>query len=346
MKQFISKYKIWFGVLSFLLNAIAIPEILEYFNKPDKPDLRFYVRAEYLIALTDVKIDSLSIRYKNSDISKDSMNLLRATIKVCNISKANIKESDYTSEPFGIKIKGCKIIRVELNKDDNNHLLQILRPHIADSETVELNKIPFDSKESAIFTVYLLYRRHNAPTIANYLAIGKITGANLFQVEDHEPEPPIDWMLILVIIAIEIPILTLYILAIIFIPRLYRKMKIMKKIDPDGVKDRKTDITPVEKLFIQFYVKLGKKDFISLIKGLVKGDDYLKDENECIDAYNKINELRMGRRFSRKIKNNSPFAQSYKALIENNFLKEENGGFIITQELKDEAEKMKVKFHF
>ncbi|OFX49048.1 MAG: hypothetical protein A2046_14740 [Bacteroidetes bacterium GWA2_30_7] len=297
-----------------------------------KPNLKFYLGDYYQLARTDKHIDSLSISYKCIDIVKDSMNLALTKIKIANKGSQSIKPNDYT-RPLGMIISNCKIINVGVDIDKKDFLTKNLKPRIINDSTIELSNLPFDCNEEVTFNVCILYNWNQIP---DYNAIGKIDGMKdkiptLLEGEDDPFLPKEDLIDIAIIVLIEFATIVL----ILFLISLFRRAKILKKLNPLGIEK----LNPIQEQFVKLYMKLGKKDFLKLITGIVNDDKYINNEEQFLDAFKKVNITRKGLFFFlRKLQHVSPFTRSTKFLIKNNLLKEENEKYTISEELKNEAQ--------
>ncbi len=327
MRQFIKKY-LW-ATVGVIVTSVLIPAIFIRYNLfTPKPELKIYLAKTYdELAITEERIDSLSINYKGKDIIKDSLNLVLVKIRIANKGRACIKPDDYT-RPLGLIISNCKIIDVQVDK--KYFLSNTLKPQIINDSTIHLENIPFDCEDQAKFSVYLLYKWNETPL---YTPLGKISGAKenkipvLLEGEDDPVLTHDDKIALAMIFGSE----GIIFLFIVFLVRQYRKWKIIQKLNPHGI----IDLNHAQKQFIVLYKKLGKKDFLKLIKGLAKGSDYLRNEEEFISAFKKVNETRKGILFFiTKLKYISPFTRSLKVLIDTKLLSEENGQFIMSEELK------------
>lgn len=331
MQNFIKKY--WVTALVIIITSVIIPAVIIHYNLfAPKPLLKYYFRNSYDIARTDKIIDSLSIVYEGREISKDSMNLRETTIIIRNKGSVNIKKDDYTQR-LGLKIRNCKIINAEVDKSRKDSLTKKLNPRVINDSIIQMDNLSFDCHEEVSFNVFLLYKWNQQP---DYYAIGKIFGAKEIPepLNDGEDEPFMTWedyKELFVTFLIEFSLAFLF----LFIVYKYRKSRIIKKINPHGIED----INNTQKILIKLYWKIGKKDFLKLMKGMVIGDDFIKKEEQFLDAFKKVNETRKGLFFFiRKLVYSSPFSRSYHRLVEAKLLKMENGRFIISQELKNEAQ--------
>lgn len=338
MKQLFLKYKWKAG--GWLLNIIIIPILIIHFTA-SKPELRFYAGNTYSIARTDDKVDSLAVIYRHHNIAKDSMNILWTTIDIENIG-GDIKESDYTSEPFGLKVKGCTIIAVRPLDTVNNHLARIIKPRISSSTSMEFNKIAFDSHERVRLLIYMLYKWGHPPTEADFLPVGKITGEKTFATLPQSDEDASTWkdiFLFLKIVGIELLIFLPPIFFYFYLKKSFRKRQISKRLVPNHFRA----FNAIENQFVKIYVKLGKKDFLKLLNGFIEGNNYIAKENTIMNAYEIVNETRDTKAlglFSKKITYFSPFSTCYKLLIEADLIKKDGDILIMTSELKDEAQRI------
>jgi hypothetical protein len=340
MKEFIIKHT-W-AAISVVITVILIPAIMTYYGFfVPRPQLKFYFEDPFTIGRTSKKIDSLNITYKKLDLKKDSLNVLLNTIRIENTSRAVIKENDYSPEPFGLKVKDCKIIYVEATNDTTNYLNGIINPRIVDTTTIEMDKIPFDCGEHASIDVYVLYKWGNPPDEKKYSSTGSILGGKPFKLLhqiDRESFPTMDDVKgISIVILIEFAIISV----IFFSIKLFRRRQIRKKLRPYGIEK----LTLTQQELVQLYTKLGKKDFLKLIFGLEQGESFLRGEEEFLDAFRKVNETRKGIFFFiRKLQYFSPFSRSSKFLLKHKLLTEENGKYVVSEELKNETDNILKRF--
>lgn len=304
-----------------------------------KPRLKYYLGNVSVLARTDKKIDSLTIIYKNRDITKDSMHLLATNVRIVNKSRADLKEDDFVGGRFGLKIYNCKIIGVEVVQKKGDYLSENLNPRIVDSATVEFNKVAFDSKSEVRLVVYLLHRNRQRP---DYYPIGKISGVKEIEIWNEGEDVIIDWDELLVpllgaglIILIELPLILLFVFSYNVIQKSYRKNQIFK-LYQFPLKE----LNDVQIVFVKLYKLLGKKRFLQLLEGLKEGEEYIEKEQEFIQAHKKVNQLR-GKLFfifRRTISYNSPFYSSIDELMESKLiLKDVEENYKMTPELVAEA---------
>jgi|GEM_PF-5629286 hypothetical protein len=340
MKQFITNHK---KAINFILFTLLLPLFTYFFPYTTKPKLKFYVDEPFILGRTNKELDSLSIIYRGKNLQKDSTNVCVTTIIIQNKSSREIKASDYSPESFGIKLIGpCKIVKVTSSDSKIYPLNKYIKPKLLDSCTVELDKVGFDCEDATSIDLYILYKWENRPKDSSFVATGKVIGAEPFQVL-HIGEDYSEWLEFLKFMGIFLPIEILVLLPIVFsinyLQKKHRKKQILKKFNPNNIKE----LNIQQEEMINIYTSLGKKDFILLIKGISKGQDYVNEEKKFIDAYAKVNEKRKRKIlfiFSRELIYFSPFALSYKQLLTCGLLIEEKNHFIITQELKNEIERL------
>ncbi len=340
MKRLFVKHK---KILGFIIFTLALPLVTYFFPFSPKPKLKFYISEPFILGRTSEKIDSLLILYKGNDLSKDSMNMLRTIIRIKNSGRKEIKITDYGEEPFGIKVNGfCKIVKTVTNDFKKYPLNKYINPKLIDPNTIQLDKIALDCGDEATVDLYLFYKWERRPIDTCYSISGRIIGGKPFELihEGDDESVFIEFLKFMgIFIPIEIAIVVPIMLLIFHFQKQYRKFRISKKLNPNNLKD----INGYQRELIDIYKVLGKKDFLKLIKGISKGQDYIDSEKQFIDAFEKVNETRKKKLlfvFDRKLKYSSPFASNYKQLIKGKLLTEEGDKFTITNELKSEVEKI------
>lgn len=331
MVEFLRKHFI--GIFFTIIGIVASIIILRFSFFVPKPVIKIYLADAYNVARTDKKIDSLTVLFKGKNIATDSVNLLVRTIKIRNKGYVDIKQDDY-SQRLGLKINNCKIIYAEVDKGKKDSLSNKLTPLVINDSIIQVNNIPLDCDEEVSFNVYLLYKWNEIPL---YNSIGKITGSKeipepLLDGDDDPFFTKEDRIIIPVIIISELAVFAL----VFFIKNYFLGRQITRRLNPHGI----NKLNSTQEVFIKLYKDMGKKQFIKLIAGLTKGEEYLKEEADFINAFRKVNETRKGAfYFIRKAVYISPFTKSIEILKENNLLLEEDYIFTITQELKETAQK-------
>lgn len=167
------KKKFWpmIGVISTIFGVIGG---YSYFFEKNKTSLEYQI-VNHVSAL-DVKenLSKLDITYNGKNLKDNNENIQIFTVRLINTGNQIIKENDYGSENFGLKIhNGIFIEKPKVIATSNYYLKNNAKLIMVGSNQIILPKLIIEPNESFEFKIYVLF---NEKSLLSLESIGKIAG--------------------------------------------------------------------------------------------------------------------------------------------------------------------------
>lgn len=336
--KFYEKYTSKINVISIIIGVLGtVFGVYAYiFPINSSPKLAIVELDEAYLFINNKQIKGLKVLYDNKDLNQEGTNLIVKRIKITNLGKSPVRLDDYANDDIKLKFHNCKLISVDLEKTQNNPITTELIPQIVDSNTLHLNKVVFNPGEKVIFNVYILH--NSASKSFGFNTIGRIAGqGNIFKTtyKDLENDTTIFEDIYTIIIAL-LPVIGVIggFIALIYVKD-FLESYIRKKIILRKFNYKIKELSPAQNIFVDTYVRFGKDRLINLLKCLLKGAEYIKQEEEMIKALELVGTI--------EYKHDKPYNYSEYFLTENKFkskgliVKNSHGDYEITKELEVEV---------
>jgi len=145
-----------------------------FFFERKNTSLEYQITSQ--ISALDVKenLSNLDILYNGRNLMESKENIVIMTIRLINNGNQTIKENDYASGDFGLRLtNGTLLENPKISSTSNQYLRENVKISNAGKNQINLSKLILEPNENLVFKLYIL---SNAKTKIELKSIGKIAG--------------------------------------------------------------------------------------------------------------------------------------------------------------------------